>query len=191
VQFATESLPTVIHSGLPWRGDWASFGFYFLTMNTINQKIHQTILLSMCLVMGGCMTAAQHQRQLGGAEERNLTLGLVQKEIKAGLSKAAVAVALGSPNMVTGDSGNETWIYDKVASEASFSQDTGNASGNISGLISGSTGYTSRGSLNGDFGGGYSKSAGAASLTQHTLTVVIRFGSNNRVESVAYNSTRF
>lgn len=76
-------------------------------------------MLSLCVVLGGCMTASQHQQQLGGTQDRALTLGLVQKQIKVGMSQSDVAAALGSPNIVTGDSQNrETWIYDKVASGA-------------------------------------------------------------------------
>ena len=51
-----------------------------------------------------------------------MTLGIVQKEIRVGLSQADVAAALGSPNIVTKDSADkETWVYDKIASEASYS----------------------------------------------------------------------
>lgn len=70
----------------------------------------------------GCMTAAQHQLNLGSSQEREMTLGIVQKEIRVGLSQADVAAALGSPNIVTKDSADkETWVYDKIASEASYS----------------------------------------------------------------------
>jgi len=68
------------------------------------------------------MTAAQHQLNLGSSQEREMTLGIVQKEIRVGLSQADVAAALGSPNIVTKDSADkETWVYDKIASEASYS----------------------------------------------------------------------
>src|SRR5262249_58893650 len=71
----------------------------------------------------GCMTAAQHQQSLGSTAEREMTLGIVQKEIHAGLTQDEVIAALGSPNIVTRDAiGQETWVYDKVATEASYSQ---------------------------------------------------------------------
>ncbi len=42
-----------------------------------------------------------------------MTVGIVQKEIRIGMSQADVAAALGSPNIVTRDSeGKETWIYE-------------------------------------------------------------------------------
>src|SRR4051794_23245021 len=94
------------------------------------KKFH---LLPLLLAVGGCMTAAQHNQQLGTTQDRAITLGLVQKQIKTGLSQADVAAVLGSPNIVTGDNENhETWIYDKVATEASFSQDSGGVASSIS-----------------------------------------------------------
>lgn len=119
----------------------------------------------------GCTSAAEHQQSLGSTAEREMTLGVVQKEIRAGLTQDEVATALGSPNIVTRDpEGNETWIYDKIASEASYSRS--DAYGTI--LV---------------LGGG--QAAGAASTTQRTLTVVIRFGADQRVASFSYHASRF
>ncbi len=148
-------------------------------------------LLPICLALTGCMSASKHYEQLGGTQDRALTIGLVQKQIKVGMAQSDVAAVLGSPNIVTGDSQKrETWIYDKIASEASFSQDTGSISTAVagSGNFPGSSSY---GSISGNINGGYSKSAGAASITQRTLTVVIKFTPDNTVESVSYNSTKF
>jgi outer membrane protein assembly factor BamE (lipoprotein component of BamABCDE complex) len=119
----------------------------------------------------GCTTAAEHQQSLGSTAEREMTLGVVQKEIRAGLTQGEVATALGSPNIVTRDAvGNETWIYDKVASEASYSRS--DVYGTILILGAGSA-------------------AGAASSTQKTLTVVIKYGADQRVETFSYHSSRF
>src|ERR1043165_5446568 len=103
----------------------------------------------------GCTRASKHADRLHTAHEREMTLGIVQKEIHHGMSQADVASALGSPNIVTKDKeGRETWIYDKIANEVSYSQDMGGVW-----LIL----------------GGYEKSAGARGSTQKTLTVVIKF----------------
>ena len=124
-----------------------------------------------CLLILGCMTAAQHQQSLPSAKEREMTTGIVQKEIHIGMSQAEVATALGSPNIVTRDSSNkETWIYDKIASEASYSQ---------------SHGYGTILLL------GFSRDAGAVSTTQKTLTVVIKFDEKNLVESFSYHASKF
>jgi len=118
----------------------------------------------------GC-TAAQHQQSLSSSQEREMTLGIVQKEIRAGLSQADVAAALGSPNIVTKDSADkETWVYDKIASEASYSASS--AHGTI--LILGA-----------------STASGAASTTQKTLTVIIKFDDSKKVESFSYHTSKF
>ena len=135
----------------------------------------------------GCVSAAGHQRELHSSQEREMTLGIVQKEIRVGMSQADVAVALGSPNIVTKDSsGKETWIYDKIATEASYSKSSvGGGGGAGAGGIAGTV------LILGGVGGGYSKDAGAASTTQKTLTVVIKFDDNSLVESFSYHTSKF
>lgn len=139
------------------------------------------------LLLSGCISAAQHQRELHSTQEREMTVGIVQKEIRVGMSGAEVAAALGSPNIVTRDSeGKETWIYDKIASEASYSKSSRGVGGGVgAGGIPGTT------LILGLFGGNYLKEAGAASTTQKTLTVIIKFGKNNLVESFSYHTSKF
>ena len=73
--------------------------------------------------------------------ETKLTLGAAQKSVKIGTSQTDVALALGSPNIVTTDSdGKETWIYDKVASVQSY-----NTNGFEIGAKLGGGGYGSHG----------------------------------------------
>jgi outer membrane protein assembly factor BamE (lipoprotein component of BamABCDE complex) len=48
-------------------------------------------------------TPAHHQQNLQSSKEREFTVGLVQKEIRVGMSQTEVAEALGSPNIVTRD----------------------------------------------------------------------------------------
>ena len=153
--------------------------------------MHPKILLLISLVIGGinfgCMTAAQHQQELGSTHEREMTVGIVQKEIRKGMSQADVAIALGSPNIVTNDgSGKETWIYDKIATEASYSTSRGGVSGGV-----GAGGLAGSALILGGVGGGYSKSAGASSTTQKTLTVVIKFDDRKNVESFSYHASKF
>ena len=153
--------------------------------------MHPKILLLISLVIGGinlgCMTAAQHRQELGSTYEREMTVGIVQKEIRKGMSQADVAIALGSPNIVTNDgSGKETWIYDKIATEASYSTSSGGVSGGV-----GAGGLAGSALILGGVGGGYSKSAGASSTTQKTLTVVIKFDDRKNVESFSYHASKF
>lgn len=145
------------------------------------------IVAAVVPMLGGCMTAAQHQQSLHSAQEREMTVGIVQKEIRQGMSQADVAAALGSPNIVTKDGeGKETWIYDKIATEASYSKSSSKiGGGGGAGGIAGST------LLLGIIGGGYSQASGAASSTQKTLTVIIKFNNESRVDSFSYHSSKF
>jgi outer membrane protein assembly factor BamE (lipoprotein component of BamABCDE complex) len=123
------------------------------------------------LVLSGCISAADHAAQVHSNRGQEFTLGIVQREVRRGMSQSDVAVALGSPNIVTReDNGNETWVYDKIATEASQSSD----SGGLWLLL-----------------GNYDKSAGASATTQKTLTVVIKFDKFSRVDSFTYHSTKF
>lgn len=103
-------------------------------------------------------------------EESNFTLGNVQKEICEGMSQDQVAIALGSPNIVTTDKDKkETWIYDKIATEVRQS----GTSGLILFCQTGAD-YVSR-----------------RDVSQKTLTVVIKFSADRTVESVSYHSSKF
>lgn len=131
------------------------------------------------------MTAAEHQQSLHSSNEREMTVGIVQRDIYVGMSQADVAEALGSPNIVSKDSeGNQTWIYDKIATEVSYSQDSGEIAAGAGGII------TSWSMILGG-GASYSKSAGAAAQTQKTLTVVIKFDENSLVKTLSYHSSKF
>jgi len=139
-------------------------------------------------VPGGCKTAADHSSELHSAQERQMTVGVVQKEIREGMSQADVAAALGSPNIVTRDSaGDETWIYDKIATEASYSSDSGAIAGQIGagGLPSG------RSLVLGGVAAGHQRSAGAYATTQRTLTVIIKFDDEGLVTTFSYHSSKF
>ena len=137
------------------------------------------------IFFSGCMSAQQHSQSLHSSNEREMTVGIVQKEIHTGMSQADVAQALGSPNIVSKDSdGNETWIYDKIATEVSYSQDSGGI-----GAIAGGIVESWRVGLGG--GVGYSKSAGATAQTQKTLTIIIKFDEKQQVKSLSYHTSKF
>lgn len=127
--------------------------------------------LLVVLPSSGCRSASSHVGALHPTREQELTVGVVQKEIRRGMSQSDVAQALGSPNIVTReDNGADTWVYDKIATEASYSSD----SGGIWLIIA-----------------GYNKNAGASATTQKTLTVVIKFDRSGRVDTFTYHSTKF
>ena len=153
----------------------------------LKSKLIFVSLLSSGLLLSGCMTAAQHQQSLHSTQERKMTVGIVQKEIKKGISGAEVAEILGSPNIVTTDEqGREVWIYDKISTDVSYSRSSG---GGIIGLLFGVVGGS--GGVGGMPGASFSKSAGAQSKTQRTLTVVIKFDKEMKVRDFAYHSSSF
>lgn len=143
-------------------------------------------LLLVVPLMTGCgahQSASEHAADLPQAEDRRLTLGVVQSQIKKGMSGAEVADILGAPNIVTSaDIAGEAWIYDRVSTESAYSRSERENFG-------AAVGYTST------FAGvniGHSKAeAGAAATTQRILTVVIRFGPDKRVDDVKYHASSF
>jgi len=150
-----------------------------------NKKMRNVNLIVLLIFAGGCMSASEHSESLHSSKEREMTLGVVQKNIRTGMSQADVAEALGSPNIVTKDNeGNETWIYDKIATEVSYSKDSG-------GIIGGAGAAIENWRLVPVGGVGYSKSAGAAAQTQKTLTVVIKFDEKQQVKSLSYHASKF
>ena len=145
------------------------------------------LVVPMLLLLAGCVSAADHMQSLHSTDERALTVGTVQREIRTGMSAGEVANALGSPNIVSKDSsGKETWIYDKIATEASYSTSQGGVAGG--GGVAGAPGTVL---LLGLLTGSYEASAGASATTQRTLTVVIKFDQESRVETANYHSSKF
>jgi outer membrane protein assembly factor BamE (lipoprotein component of BamABCDE complex) len=115
----------------------------------------------------GCSADYHAQRAQKGLEGDRLTVGAVQREIRVGMSSAEVAEALGSPNIVTTDENRrEVWVYDKIATDVSAS------GGYWTLLLAG-------------------QSAGAASKSQRTLTVIVKFDENGKVRDFAYHTSRF
>ncbi|MGH1375999.1 MAG: hypothetical protein ACRBCK_06585 [Alphaproteobacteria bacterium] len=124
---------------------------------------------SACLLLTGCaQKASWHANEVARSEKPTFTVGEVQRNIKKGMSGAAVAETLGSPNVVsTDENGNEVWIYDKFYTE---------------GVVSASNGLTFTLS---DVGGG------AARTSQSTITVIIKFNADKKVRDFAYHKSSF
>jgi outer membrane protein assembly factor BamE (lipoprotein component of BamABCDE complex) len=123
------------------------------------------------LALAGCSMNLQTVTQPSEIGERRLTVGTVQREIHKGMAAAAVAEALGAPNIVTTDEqGREVWIYDRIATERVYMDESGHA-----GLVL----------------MGYARQGGAATLSQRTLTVIVKFDGEKRVREYAYHASRF
>lgn len=128
------------------------------------------LLFAMVLPLLACSCNAAKFYNETYLETRNFELGLVQKEIHEGMAQDQVAIAIGTPNIVTSDKNKkETWIYDKIATEV---------------RQSGSSGFILFCQTGADY-------VSRKDSSQKTLTVVIKFNSDKRVESVSYHSSRF
>ena len=144
-------------------------------------KVIALVLVS--AIAGGCTTAAQHRAVVQDSSSDRVTVGVVQQEIRIGMSGADVVGAIGSPNIVSTDSDrNEVWVYDKLATDVAYSD----SQGGVLGLIFGPLGGGGVGGL-----GAGSVSSGASSSSQRTLTVVINFDADKRVDDFAYHTSRF
>ena len=129
-----------------------------------------------CLFLGflflvGCSTAGSHLKSVKSDAADRITVGKVQSEIRIGMPSSQVIEALGSPNIVSTDENRlEVWVYDKMATDVSYSNNDGGVW-----LILGAVGGSS----------------GAASKSQRTLTIVIKFDADKKVRDFAYHSSSF
>ena len=128
--------------------------------------------LSFTLLIG--CSAGWHQQQVQGPNSGpadRLSAGTVQRSIHNGMSSADVITALGSPNLVsTDDQHREVWVYDKIATDVSYSNS--NAFGTI--LILGA-----------------SANSGSQSTNQRTLTIAVKFDESHKVRDFSYHQTSF
>jgi len=125
-------------------------------------------LLSIVFIISGC-TAAYHRSEVQDNSTDRVTVGTVQREIRVGMTSAKVIEVLGSPNMVsTDDQRRENWVYDKIATDTAHSS----SKSGITSLFLG-------------------QSAGAASTSQRTLTIIIKFDKNSKVRDFSYHTSRF
>lgn len=142
------------------------------------------VALFTTLVLGGCASAPQHRADVRDDSTDRVTVGKVQREVRVGMSGAQVAEVLGSPNVVSTDElRREVWIYDKVSTEVVYSASSGGIPALFVGLANGASVATG--------GPIYTQSAGAASTTQRTLTIIIKFDESGKVRDFAYHNTQF
>lgn len=132
------------------------------------------------------MHSCQSKGDLHSERDRKMTVGTVQKEIRVGMSSVDVAQALGSPNQVRYQDGKEVWIYDKIATEASYRNTNSGVGGGV-----GAAGLAGDVLVLGNVNAARGSSRGESATTQRTLTVIIRYGQDDRVEEFSYQSSSF
>ncbi|MBF0284321.1 MAG: hypothetical protein HQL51_07665 [Magnetococcales bacterium] len=151
----------------------------------MKKQIQRVGLMALGLMISGCQTASQHAEEVRAAnpDASRVTVGAVQKEIRAGMSGAEVLQALGSPNIVsTDEQRREVWVYDKISTTRVHST----SSGGVDLLLIGGGG-----DVGGGAGVGMKSSAGAVTTTQSTLTILIKFDPDRKVRDFSYHSSRF
>ena len=129
--------------------------------------------IALCvLLLSGCTSATYHAKRVKAADQLDrVTVGKVQSQIRIGMTSAQVVEILGSPNIVTTDENRlENWVYDKIATDVVYSNESGGAW-----LIIGSV----------------HPNSGASSTSQRTLTIVIKFDADKKVRDFAYHSSSF
>jgi len=104
-------------------------------------------------------------------EKKNISVGVVQKEIRIGMTNSDVVEVLGSPNIITTDSERrEVWIYDKITSNVTSSSSKGYVALILMGATSKNSNYSS---------------------SQKTLTIIIKFDNENNVRDFSYRTSQF
>lgn len=143
----------------------------------------QLIFVAFSVLLVSCQTAGQHRQSVESETGDRVTVGTVQREIRVGMSGSDVAAVLGSPNIVSTDKDrNEVWIYDKLSTTTAYSTSSGGVSALVLGVGN---------KVGGGGAGGYSAESGAASRSQKTLTVIIKFDEEGFVRDFSYRTSRF
>lgn len=154
--------------------------FEVLKYRAIAQIMH---LFLIGFILAGCANPSQQMSSLHSSSDRDLGFGLLQIKIIRGMSQAEVSQALGSPDITSkGQNGGDIWIYNKLASQASYLVDSteigGTTEENSGLLLEGLTGT-------------YSRPSASTAPSEHILTVIIKFDSSNKVKDFSYHSSKF
>ena len=141
----------------------------------MNKKFCFQIALIVGVVFGTMGCANNNPPLNEDGLNRELTVGLVQREIKEGSPAEEVIRTLGSPNIVKTDAdGLEVWVYDRFSSERvrrSFAASLLGISDSSLGLFQGSS--------------------NKEQSSMASLTVILNFDKNSKVSAVAYHRSKF
>jgi outer membrane protein assembly factor BamE (lipoprotein component of BamABCDE complex) len=126
------------------------------------------VLIAATLSLTGCASASYQRREVQDDSGDRISVGTVQRKISVGMTSAQVIEILGSPNVVsTDEERREVWVYDKIATDTVYSE----SDAGIKFLTVGSS--------------------GARSTSQRTLTIIIKFDTEDRVRDFSYHTSRF
>jgi outer membrane protein assembly factor BamE (lipoprotein component of BamABCDE complex) len=126
-------------------------------------------LMILCAAsLAGCLNPQDVHNSVKGDDKATISVGVAQRSIKVGMTSAAVAEVLGSPNIVsTDEESREVWIYDRVTTSVRASS----ANGPLTLFVGGS--------------------AAASERSQSTLTIIVKFDKAGKVRDLAYHTSKF
>lgn len=131
-------------------------------------RIGTVFLIAACMTLTGCASASYQRREVQDDSGDRISVGTVQRKISVGMTSAQVIEVLGSPNVVsTDEERREVWVYDKIATDTVYSE----SDAGIKFLTVGSS--------------------GARSTSQRTLTIIIKFDTEDKVRDFSYHTSRF
>jgi len=129
---------------------------------------HLFSIITSSILFVGCLNPRDVHESVRGDDKSTISVGVAQKNIKVGMSSAAVAEVLGSPNIVsTDEEGRQVWIYDRVTTSVRATT----ASGPLTLIVGGA--------------------AGASERSQSTLTIIVKFDKAEKVRDLAYHTSKF
>ena len=140
-------------------------------------------ILSIAVLLSLTPLARAADEPVAKSRDTELTLGAIQRSIRAGMSTGEVVDAVGSPNLVTrGKNGRESWVYDRFSTEMSEQgvQVGGGGLGSAAGASSGILGVL-----------GVSAGKRKSTTSQRSLMLVVTFGADGMVDSFTYRSSKF
>jgi outer membrane protein assembly factor BamE (lipoprotein component of BamABCDE complex) len=131
-------------------------------------KNYYCLILSCVALLTGCLNPQDVHNSVKGDDKSTISVGVAQKNIKVGMTSAAVAEVLGSPNIVsTDEEGREVWIYDRVTTSVRASA----ANGPLTLFVGGA--------------------AAASERSQSTLTIIVKLDKAGKVRDLAYHTSKF
>jgi len=143
--------------------------------------------LATLVIVGMALSGHAEEATTADAPERALSAGLVQRELREGLPAEEVALAFGSPNIVTRDAEEgEAWIYDRISTELHHAESAKGVGGGGHGA--GSIGATGLSAL---IGAHLERREASTTLSQRCLTLVVKFDADGRVAAFSYRVSRF
>lgn len=120
-----------------------------------------------------CQSAPKQINDVQTAQnaDAHLTLGTIESQLHNGMSSAAVIEAFGPPNIVTtDDQRREVWVYDRISTMRAHTKSGGWATILLLGL---------------------NNSANTTSVSQRTLTLIVKFNDQKQVRDFSYRYSNF